>query len=143
MMQSQRLCLASIVVIAGHLPMYFAPLSDALPHKTSGALRLLAVSSERRAPQIPDVPTLNESGFPGFKTLTWNGLLAPAGTPKDIIERIAKEVSRAVKDPKIGERLANFGVDPLGNSPEEFAVMIAADIAQWAEAVKMAGVQEK
>jgi tripartite-type tricarboxylate transporter receptor subunit TctC len=130
-------------VLAGHVPTYFAPLSDAVPHKTSGALRLLAVSSEQRAPQIPDVPTLSESGFPGFKTLTWNGLLAPAGTPKDIIQRIAKEVSAAVKDPKIVERLANFGVDPLGNSPEEFAAMIAADIALWADAVKIAGVQEK
>ena len=101
------------------------------------------VLSENRSPQIPDVPTLSESGFPGFKTLTWNGLLAPAGTPKDIIQRIAKEVSAAVRDPKIVERLANFGVDPLGNSPEEFAAMIAADIALWADAVKIAGVQEK
>ena len=130
-------------VIAGHVPTYFAPLSDALPHRTSGALRLLAVSSEKRAPQLPGVPTLNESGFPGFKTLTWNGLIAPAGTPKEIIDRIAKEVSRAVSDPKVAERLASFGVDPLGNSPNEFAAQIAEDIKFWGEAVKIAGVQEK
>jgi tripartite-type tricarboxylate transporter receptor subunit TctC len=128
-------------IIAGHVPTYFAPLSDVLPHRTSGALRLLAVSSEKRLPQIPDVPTVNESGYPGFKTLTWNGLLAPAGTPKDIVDRIAREVSRAVKDQKFAERLVAMGVEPLGNSPEEFAAMIAADIAFWAEAIKIAGVQ--
>ena len=130
-------------VIAGHVPTYFPPISDVLPHRGTGALRLLAVSSEQRAPQIPDVPTLNESGFPGFKTQTWNGLLAPAGTPKDVIDRIAREIMRAAKDPKFVERLASFGVDPLGNSPEQFAAMIAADIPFWAEAVRIAGVQER
>jgi tripartite-type tricarboxylate transporter receptor subunit TctC len=130
-------------VIAGHVPIYLAPLSDAVPHATSGALRLLAVSSEKRAPQIPNVPTFMESGFPGFKTLTWNGLLAPAGTPKEIIDRIAKEIASAVKDPKFIERLDAFGVDPLGNTPEEFAAMIAADIPFWAEAAKIAGVEAK
>jgi len=86
---------------------------------------------------------LSESGFPGFKSVTWNGLLAPAGTPTEIRDRIAQEVARAVQDPKFVERLASFGVDPLGNSPEAFAAMIAADIGFWAEAVKIAGVQEK
>jgi tripartite-type tricarboxylate transporter receptor subunit TctC len=129
-------------VIAGHVDAYFASLSVVVPHATSGALRLLAVSGDKRAPQIPDVPTLIESGFPGFKTLLWTGLMAPAGTPKDIINRIAEEVSRAVKDPKVAERLADNGVDALGNSPEEFAATIATDIALWAEAVKVAGVEE-
>jgi len=130
-------------VIAGHVPVHFATLSGAVPHARSGAVRLLAVRSEKRSPQIPEVPTFIESGFPGFKILTWNGLLATAGTPNEIIDRIAKEVSGAVKDPKLVERLAGTGVDPLGNSPEEFAAMIAADMALWAEAVKIAGVQEK
>jgi tripartite-type tricarboxylate transporter receptor subunit TctC len=130
-------------IMAGHVPTYFTNLSDVLPYAESGALRLLAVSSGKRAPQIPDVPTFIESGYPDLKILTWNGLMAPAGTPKEIIERIASEVARGVKDPKIAERLIANGVDPLGNSPEEFAATIAADIALWAEAVKIAGVQEK
>jgi tripartite-type tricarboxylate transporter receptor subunit TctC len=130
-------------VMAGHVATYFTNLSDVLPHAASGALRFLAVSGEKRAPQAPDVPTFIESGYPGFKILTWNGLMAPAGTPKEIIERVAKEVARAVKDPKIVERLIANGVDPVGSSPDEFAAMIAADIALWAEAVKIAGVQEK
>jgi tripartite-type tricarboxylate transporter receptor subunit TctC len=130
-------------VIAGHVPIYFATLSEVVPHARSGAVRLLAVSSEKRVPQIPDVPTFAESGFPGFKALTWNGLMAPAAVPKETVDRIAKEVSRAVKDAKFAERLAGFGVDPLGNTPEAFAAMIAADIALWGEAIKMAGVQAK
>ena len=130
-------------LLGGHVPVYFALLSDVLPHATSGAVRLLAVSSERRVAALPNVPTVSEAGYPGFKALTWNGLVAPAGTPADVVGRIAQEVARAVRDPKHIERLAGFGVDPLGNRPEEFSAMIAADLAQWGEAVKIAGIQDK
>jgi len=128
-------------VIAGHVPIYFATLSEAMSQANSGAIRLLAVSSEKRVPQIPNVPTFAESGFPGFRALTWNGLMAPSAMPTDTVERIAKEVSHASNDAKFAERLAAFGVDPLGNTPEAFAAMIAADIALWGEAVKIAGIQ--
>jgi len=127
-------------VIAGHLPAMFSNVSDALPHAASGAVRLLAVSGDRRAPQIPDVPTVAESGFPGFNVITWNGLAAPAGTPKAIVDAMAGEIARATKDPAFVERLQSYGVDPVGNSPAEFAAMIAADVALWAEAVKGAGL---
>jgi tripartite-type tricarboxylate transporter receptor subunit TctC len=130
-------------VVAGHVPVYFATLSEAVSHAKSGAIRLLAVSSETRVPQLPDVPTFAQSGYPGFKALTWNGLMAPAGVPQETVDRLAGEVSRAVKDAKFSERLAAFGVDPLGNTPAQFAAMIAADIALWGEAVKIAGVREK
>jgi tripartite-type tricarboxylate transporter receptor subunit TctC len=126
--------------LAGHIPVYFANLSEALPHAASGKLRLLAVSSAKRSAQIPDVPTVSESGYPGFQTLTWNGILAPAGTPKDIVNRLAREVALAVKEPAIAQKLANLGVDPLGDRPEQFAATIAADIALWAETIKIAGV---
>jgi len=125
-------------VIAGHVTSFFPNLSVVLPQAGTGAVRLLAVSSERRNTQLPDVPTFIESGFPGFHVLTWNGLMAPAGTPKDIIDRLAKEVGKAVRDPGIAERLVRNGIDPLGNSPEEFAAMIAADMALWGEAIKAA-----
>jgi tripartite-type tricarboxylate transporter receptor subunit TctC len=130
-------------VIAGHVPIYFATLSEAMSQANSGAIRLLAVSSEKRVRQLPDVPTFGESGFPGFKALTWNGLMAPSAAPKDTVDRIAKEVSRATRDAAFAERLAAFGVDPLGNTPEAFATMIAADIALWGEAIKIAGIQAK
>jgi tripartite-type tricarboxylate transporter receptor subunit TctC len=130
-------------LIAGHVNAYLANLAVVLPHARSGALRPLAVTSERRVAQMPAVPTFMESGFPGFKVLTWNGLMAPAGTPRDITERIAREVARTVKDPHLTEKLAGIGVEPLGNTPDEFAAMVAADIALWKEAVRIAGEPEK
>ena len=120
-------------VVAGHLPTMFSNVSDAMPQAAAGSIRLLAVSSKARAPQLPDVPTIAESGFPDFNVLTWNGLMAPAGTPDDIVDKIAAEVGRAVKDPKFAARLDQYGADPLGNTPAEFSVMVAADTALWAE----------
>jgi tripartite-type tricarboxylate transporter receptor subunit TctC len=128
-------------VVAGHLPTMFSNISDAVPQAASGAIRLLAVSSQQRSPQIPDVPTVAESGFPGFNVLTWNGLMAPAGTPKEIVDKIAAEVGRAVKDPRFVARLDQMGADPLGNSPEEFRTMIATDTALWADTVHSLGLK--
>jgi len=130
-------------VVAGHVPAIFSNLSDALPQAAAGNIRLIGVSSDKRAAQIPDVPTVVEQGYPTFKTMTWNGLMAPAGTPPQTIERVASEVERAAKDPAFVERLGRLGVDPLGNTPAEFAALIAADIPLWAEAVKIAGVKEQ
>ncbi len=130
-------------VVAGHVPAIFTNLSDALPQAAAGSIRLIGVSSETRAPQIPDVPTVAEQGFPTFKTRTWNALMAPAKTDPAIISRVATEVAAAAKDPGFAERLNHLGVDPLGNSPAEFAALIAADIPFWAEAVRIAGVKEQ
>lgn len=130
-------------VIAGHVKSHFAIVANALPYAGSDMLRLLAVSSSQRLVQLAKVPTLGEAGYPDFKVLNWSGLMAPAGTSREIIDRVAREVSRAVKDPKIAALLAASGVDPLGNTPEEFATIIAADIPLWADAVKFAGLGEK
>jgi tripartite-type tricarboxylate transporter receptor subunit TctC len=130
-------------VVAGHVPAIFTNLSDALPQAAAGNIRLIGVSSETRAAQIPDVPTVAEQGYPTFKTQTWNALMAPAATDPAIIARLAGEVARAAKDPTFAERLSRLGVDPLGDSPTEFAALIAADISFWAEAVKIAGVKEQ
>jgi tripartite-type tricarboxylate transporter receptor subunit TctC len=128
-------------VIAGHLKTMFSNVSDALPHATSGAIRLLAVSTAQREPQIPDVPTVAESGFPGFNVVTWNGLVAPAGTPRDIVDKIAGEIRRATDGPDFAGRLKGAGANPLGNTPDEFAAMIKVDIATWAEAVALTGLK--
>lgn len=130
-------------IIAGHVPVYFATLSEAVSQARSGTVHLLAVSSEKRVPQLPDVPTFAESGFPGLKAMTWNGLMAPAAVPKEIIGRIATAVEAAAKDADFAKRLASFGVDPVGSTPEQFAATIAADLALWGEAVKLAGIGEK
>ena len=135
--------LALTDVIAGHLPAMFALFGDAVSQAESGAIRLLAVSSEKRSAQAPNVPTIAESGFPGFNTTSWWGLMAPAGTPTHVLEKIALQVRKATRDPKIVEQFNTFGVDPVGNSPAEFSAMISADIELWARAVKIAGLQAK
>jgi tripartite-type tricarboxylate transporter receptor subunit TctC len=132
--------LALTDVMAGHLPAMFGVFGDALSQANSGAVRLIAVSSEQRSAQAPDVPTVAESGFPGFKTMSWWGLMARVGTPKDIVDRIAAEVRGAPRDAETVERLTALGVDPLGNSPDEFSAMVRADIELWAHAVELAGL---
>jgi tripartite-type tricarboxylate transporter receptor subunit TctC len=121
----------------------FSNLSDALPQIAGGAVRPLAVSGSKRAAQIPNVPTVAESGYPNFNALTWNGLVAPAGTPKEIIDKMAKEVAAAIRDAKFTEKLAGYGVDPLGNTPEEFSTMIANDVKTWAAALDAAGIKQE
>jgi tripartite-type tricarboxylate transporter receptor subunit TctC len=129
-------------VVAGHIPAMFSNFSDALPQASAGNVRMLALSSDKRSPLAAQLPTVAESGFPNFNVLTWNGLMAPAGTPQPIIDKVAAEVAAAVKDPKFAAQLSEFGVDPLGNSPAEYKAMLAADVATWAEAVEVAGVKQ-
>ncbi len=128
-------------IIAGHIPAMFVPLPEALAQSKGNNIRILAVSSGKRAHQAPDVPTIAESGFPGYDTVSWNGMLAPAGTPKEIVNRIAAEFARAVKDPEFVKQLDKYGADPLGLGPEEFGKFLEKDRALWAEAVKIAGVK--
>jgi tripartite-type tricarboxylate transporter receptor subunit TctC len=128
-------------LIAGHIPAMFIPISEVLSHAKEGTIRWLAVSSKTRAHQAPDVPTLDESGLSGFHAVSWTGLMAPTGTSKEIIDRMAAEFAVAVKDPKFLAALEQAGVDPLGDGPDKFAAMIASEIALWAEAVRIAGVK--
>jgi tripartite-type tricarboxylate transporter receptor subunit TctC len=130
-------------LIAGHVKAHFALSSNVIPYTSEGMLRLLAVSSEKRMPQIPNVPTMIESGYPGFKMLNWTGLMAPAGTPKVIVDRLSRAVSQMLKDPELAQKLIANGVDPQGGSPEEFAETIATDIQVWDEAIKAAGLQKQ
>jgi tripartite-type tricarboxylate transporter receptor subunit TctC len=127
-------------VIAGHLPAMLSNISDAIPHAQSGAIRLLGVSTQMRATQLPNVPTIAESGFPGFAISTWNGLAVRSGTPPEIIAKIAAEIRRAVKDPSFVARLDGYGAEPLGNTPEAFGALIKTDAALWADAIKSAGI---
>jgi len=128
-------------VVSGHLPATFGLLGDALSQGRNGTVRLLAVSSERRSPLQPELPTIAESGFPDYRAVSWWGLMAPAGTPKAIVDQIALQVGRAVKDQKIVEQMTAFGIEPLGNSPADFAAMISADIDLWKKAVKVTGLE--
>lgn len=108
----------------------------ALPHVRSGKLRALAALSPRRSPVLPDVPTMRESGVQGVEIGSWTGLLTPAGTPKDIINRLQQEVARIVASAEIKERLAAAGSEAVGNTPEQFAAVMEAEIAAWGRVVK-------
>ena len=131
---------AMVDLLGGQAPVYFGNLSVATPQVRAGALRALAISDDHRSAQLPEVPTVAEAGYPGFRTLTWNGLLAPAATPRPVIDILAGEIRSAVADPVFARRLMDFGVEPLGSSPAEFAATIASDIKIWTDAVNVEGL---
>jgi tripartite-type tricarboxylate transporter receptor subunit TctC len=128
-------------VLAGHVPCYFGNLNELIPHAGSGRIKVLAVSGASRAPQLAQVPTVAEQGFPGFRTETWNGYVAPAATPREIVERIAREIGAACKDAAFVERLNKIGVDPICSTPAQFAKTMQEDLAIWKEAVQAAGMK--
>ena len=128
-------------LVSGHIAAMFASLPDALPFAQSGQVRLLAVSSGARLSKLPDVPTVIELGIPQYKMLTWHGLVAPAGTPPQIVDRLAQEITLALKDPANLARLGSLGIDPSGAGPKDLAETIKADIELWGDAVNMAGAK--
>jgi len=120
--------------------MFIGNLPPAMPHIKSGSVRALAVTTAQRSPLVPEQPTLAESGLPGFETVAWFGLFAPAGTPKEIVAKLQIEVARIVREPDIRERIAVLGGEPVGNTPEAFAVIVRGDVAKWKKVVKDANV---
>lgn len=129
-------------LVGGQVQMSFGNASDMIQHAKSDKIRMLAVTGEKRAPQLPDLPAIGEF-YPGYRADTWNGLLAPAATPKAVIDRIAQEVIKAVRDPGMMERLNKIGVDPLGNTPAEFAALIRSEAPVWRDAVNAAGIKQE
>jgi tripartite-type tricarboxylate transporter receptor subunit TctC len=135
--------LAMIDLAAGRVTAYFGTRTDAVEQAHSGMIRLLAVSGDERSPQFPDVPTVAESGYPGFRSVAWNGLMAPAGTPAIAIDTLAGEIGRAVQDDAFVRKLANVGADPIGDGPQHFAATVTADIPVWAEVVRESGFKQQ
>lgn len=128
-------------MVAGHVPCYFGNLNELLPHIGSGRVRLLATSGAQRETALPNVPTVAEQGYPGFRTLTWNGYVAPANTPHAVVDHLAREIGAACKDAAFAARLNRIGVDPVCGTPAEFSRSIADDLAIWKEAVQAAGIR--
>jgi tripartite-type tricarboxylate transporter receptor subunit TctC len=127
-------------LVGGQVQMYFGNASELIQHSKSGKITLLGVSSEKRTPQLPGVPAIAEF-YPGFRSGTWNGYLAPTGTPAPILQRLAQEVAKIVREPATAERLRSIGVEPLGNTPAEFAEYLRIDAPVWRDAVNAAGLK--
>ena len=128
-------------LLSGNVQMYFGNLSELQPHVSGGLIKIIGVSSERRASQLPLVPTIAESGYPGFKTVTWNGLMAPANTPQGVVQKLSDAVKDMMSSEATRQRLLSLGVDPIGNTPKEFADTVKLDIMIWSEAAKAANLK--
>jgi tripartite-type tricarboxylate transporter receptor subunit TctC len=123
-------------LLGGQVTMSFDSVSPVIQHINTGKLRALAVSTKKRSSLLPDVPTMEEAGLKGFDIETWYGVLAPAGTPKEIVARLNTEMLKIIKSPEFAQRLQPGGVEPLGSSPEEMAKRIADETAKYAKVVK-------
>lgn len=128
-------------VIAGHVQMIFATAASVVGHIQSGAVRPLAVSTLRRTTVLPEIPTVAELGLAGFDATTWHGLVAPAGTAREIIATLNQAANAALKSPDVQKSLADLGVDIIGGSSEEFAAYIKSEIPKWTAIVKASGAK--
>ena len=128
-------------LLGGRVEYYFAPISAVLSNIRDGKLRAIAVSSAKRSSSLPEVPTVAESGVPGFEFTLWFGVWGPAGMPADIVAKISKDVNRALADPGVRERLAKLGNDPMNMTSAEFSRFVRAEVEDYARVIKAAGIK--
>ena len=128
-------------VIAGTVEIYLSSVPTMIGQIKQGKVRPLVVTSAKRVDDIPDVPTINESGYKGFDAVTWFGLLVPTGTPKEVVARINAEFNKALKQPELSKRLSDEGADIAGGTPEQFAALIKDDIPRWGKVVRESGAK--
>jgi tripartite-type tricarboxylate transporter receptor subunit TctC len=135
---------ANLVVpdmLAGQVHMVFLNVLAALPHMKSGRLRALAVTTSRRSPSVPDIPTVAEAGIPGYDTSSWHGVVVPARTPDAIVQRLHAELAGIARHRDVRERLEALGAEVIGSTPEAFAAWIRSENAKWAKVIKAAGIR--
>src|SRR5258706_11032465 len=128
-------------LLANRITMSFANIVNVVPLAREGKLRALAITSIKRSALAPDLPTMAESGFPGFEAVPWFGLLAPAGTPKDVLDKLHVETVKALAMPEAQEKFEELGLEPVGNTPAEFAAIIKKETPEWAKVIKDAGIK--
>lgn len=133
--------LALIDLLSGQVQLTFANVLSSRAHVQSGRLRALAVSSAKRSAVLPELPTVSESGVPGYDTASWYGYLAPAGTPQPIVQRLNAEIIQGIKSPDMSERLATDGAEPAGGTPDDFGQFVASEIMRWRTVVQAAGIR--
>jgi tripartite-type tricarboxylate transporter receptor subunit TctC len=132
---------ATAAAVAGDAQVTFANYSDALPQIRGGKLRALGITSAKRFPQSPEVPTIAEAGIPGYAVDSWNGLFAPAGTPPEIVSRISAAVQQGFRDPALRKRMEDIGATPVGDTPEQFRALVASEVQKWGNFVKQTGIK--
>ncbi|MDP3520268.1 MAG: tripartite tricarboxylate transporter substrate binding protein [Hydrogenophaga sp.] len=128
-------------VVSGAIDLYLGSVPTLIGQIKQGKMRALAVTSANRVDDLPQVPTINESGFKGFDAVTWFGFLAPAGTPKDVLSKLNTEFNAALKQPDLRKKLGDQGADPAGGTAEEFAALIKDDLVRWGKVVKQSGAR--
>ncbi|WP_159346024.1 Bug family tripartite tricarboxylate transporter substrate binding protein [Roseomonas harenae] len=133
---------AVTALLAGEVDLVFANMSDALPHLAAGNLIPFGVTTATRSAELPNVPTITEGGIPNYATESWNGLLAPAGTPAPIVNRMSSICAEMARDPQVRSRMANFGSVAVSSTPEEYARMLRDETEQWAATLKAAGLSQ-
>src|SRR5262249_11296014 len=127
-------------VMAGEVALDFPGIAAALPFMKAGNVRCLAVSTSKRSPIFPDLPTLDEEGIKGYEHSLWNGIFAPVGTPADIVTELSSGFAEVLKRPDVVERLAALGIEPVGSNPEEFSRYFRAEVEKWATVIKTTGI---
>ena len=132
---------AHVDILGGQVQVMFDAIHTALPQIRAGKLRALGVTAGTRSPLLPEVPTIAESGLPEFAALNWFGFAAPAGTPKDVVDRLNREIVRILQQPELKARLLELGAEPVGNAPEAFAAWIQAEAERWGKIVRALGLK--
>ena len=127
--------------IGGQVQLVFGAVPVTLPHVKSGRLRALAVTTSKRLAAAPDLPTVEEAGYPGYEVTNWHGLLGPKGLPRDIVERLNREIGEVVKSDEMKKNLTAEGLEPAGGSPERFGQILKSEMTRWAKVVKQAGIK--
>jgi tripartite-type tricarboxylate transporter receptor subunit TctC len=127
-------------LLAGHIQVLFAPAQTVTPHLQSGKLRALAVTSAKRAATLPRLPTVAESGVPGYAAIGWFGLLAPVATPQALVDKISADANRVLAQKDVVHQMLTLGSEPEGDTPEEFARFIRDDMAKWSRLMKDMGI---
>ena len=131
---------AVVDLIGGHVDMMIDVLPSSMPYIQAGKLRALGIADSKRSPLLPDVPTVRESGLPGYQAITWNGILAPGGTPRDIIAKLNAAITNVLNTPEMKQRFAAIATDPAPGSPEQFSVFIRDETNKWSDVIRSAGV---
>lgn len=130
-----------IDLVAGQVHIMFAIIQSSLPYVKAGRLKALAVSSPRRSSSAPEVPTISESGVPGYEFISWNGVHVPAATPRAVAGKLNTELLRIIALPDVKEKMFGLGMDVAGGTPEEFGALVKSDIAKWAKVIRVAGIK--